>query len=108
MEDTTRMNILVTGGAGYLGSELVQMLLASGHRVRVLDNMSYGGRPLLGVWTHPSFELVRGNICDGETTESALEGIDAVVHLAAIVGDPAWARQPELARATNLETLWSS
>ncbi len=51
------MNILVTGGAGYIGSTLVPLLLADGHLVRVLDTLLHGGDSLLGVWSHPSFEF---------------------------------------------------
>jgi nucleoside-diphosphate-sugar epimerase len=97
------MNILVTGGAGYIGSMLVPMLLSEGHRVRVLDTLLHGGEPLLGVWSHPCFEFVRGDVCNRETLQAAVAGIDAVVHLAAIVGDPACSRQPDLARAVNLQ-----
>jgi nucleoside-diphosphate-sugar epimerase len=97
------MNILVTGGAGYIGSTLVHLLLADGHRVRVLDKLLHGGEPLLGVWSHPCFEFVQGDICDQAKLRSALAGIEGVVHLAAIVGDPACARQPDLARAVNLQ-----
>ncbi len=98
------MNILVTGGAGYIGSTLVPLLLADGHRVRVLDTLLHGGESLLGVWAHPDFEFVRGDLCDGASRRAALTGIEAVVHLAAIVGDPACARQPDLARAVNLQS----
>jgi nucleoside-diphosphate-sugar epimerase len=98
------MNIVVTGGAGYIGSTLVPLLLGNGHRVRVVDNLMYGGRALLGVWAHPSFEFVHVDIRDHETVRKCLEEIDAVVHLAAIVGDPACARQPELAQAVNLDS----
>ena len=97
------MKILVTGGAGYVGSTLVPLLLARGHRVRVLDNLIHGGQPLLPVWADPSFEFRRGDIRDRATLREALKGVEAVVHLAAIVGDPACAREPELARAVNLD-----
>src|SRR5271168_98906 len=97
------MNILVTGGAGYIGSTLVPLLLAEGHRVRVLDTLLHGGESLLGVWCHPGFEFVRGDIRDRALVQTALSGMQAVVHLAAVVGDPACARQPDLARAVNLE-----
>ena len=72
------MNVLVTGGAGYMGSVLCQLLLQNGHKVRVLDSLIHGGH-------------------------AALDQIDAVVNLAAIVGDPACAREPEIARAVNQE-----
>lgn len=97
------MRVLVTGGAGYLGSTLVAGLLRAGHSVRVLDNLTFGGRALLGVWTHKDFELLIGDVRDADTVRNALAGIDAVVHLAAVVGDPACARQPDLARETNLD-----
>jgi nucleoside-diphosphate-sugar epimerase len=97
------MNILVTGGAGYLGSTLVPLLLAEGHRVRVLDTLLHGGESLLGVWSHPDFDFVLGNVCDQATVRASVAGTDAVVHLAAIVGDPACSRQPKLAQSVNLQ-----
>jgi nucleoside-diphosphate-sugar epimerase len=97
------MNVLITGGAGYIGSTLAPQLLASGHRVRVLDALLHGGRALLPVWAHARFEFLRGDVRDRAAVARALDGVDAVVHLAAIVGDPACAKQPELARAVNLE-----
>jgi nucleoside-diphosphate-sugar epimerase len=94
---------LITGGAGYLGSTLAPLLLAAGHQVRVLDHLAHGGESLLGVWGHPGFEFVRGDIRDSTTVRTAVLGRDAVVHLAAVVGDPACSRQQDLARATNLD-----
>ena len=93
------MNVLVTGGAGYLGSVLSAQLLAEGHRVRVVDSLAYGGESLLGLYPYDGFEFVHGDVRD----DVPLDGIDAVVHLAAIVGDPACRRQPELASAVNLD-----
>jgi nucleoside-diphosphate-sugar epimerase len=98
------MKILVTGGAGYIGSTLVPMLLAEGHSARVLDTLLHDGSPLLPNWSHPGFEFVRADIRDAASRKLAVAGMDAVVHLAAIVGDPACSRQPELARAVNLES----
>lgn len=97
------MKILITGGAGYVGSTLAPLLLAAGHQVRVLDHLAHGGESLLGVWCHPEFEFIRGDIRDRTTVRTAVSGRDAVVHLAALVGDPACSRQPDLARATNLD-----
>src|SRR5262245_9697786 len=97
------MKVLVTGGAGYMGSCLVPALLAGGHGVRVLDNLSHGGEPLLPAWSHPDFELLKGDLRRAETLRSAVQRMDAVVHLAAVVGDPACAREPEVARAVNLD-----
>jgi nucleoside-diphosphate-sugar epimerase len=98
------MKILVTGGAGYVGSTLVPLLLAEGHQVRVLDSLLHGGESLLGAWSHPSFQFIRGDICDQSVMQAAVSGVDAVVHLAAIVGDPACARKPDLARTVNLDS----
>jgi nucleoside-diphosphate-sugar epimerase len=97
------MEILVTGGAGYVGATLAPTLLAKGHRVRVLDSLLHGGGSLLGVWAHPNFEFRHGDVRDAETVRAALDGADAVVHLAAIVGDPACAREPDVARSVNLD-----
>jgi nucleoside-diphosphate-sugar epimerase len=97
------MKILITGGAGYIGSTLTPFLLAAGHQVRVLDYLAYGGQSLLGVWAHPGFEFIPGDIRDREVVRMAVGDRDAVVHLAAIVGDPACSREPDLARSTNLD-----
>lgn len=97
------MKILVTGGAGYVGSTLVPMLLAAGHEVRVLDILMHGGDSLLGVWSDPRFRLMHEDIRDGAAVNEAVTGVEAVVHLAAVVGDPACAREPDLARKINLE-----
>ena len=85
-----------------MGSTLTPLLLAAGHQVRVLDHLAYGGESLLGVWCKPGFEFMRGDIRDCATVCAAVSGREAVVHLAAVVGDPACARQPDMARATNL------
>ncbi len=95
------MRVLVTGGAGYVGSTLVPLLLNEGHEVRVLDSLCHGSYSLFGVWAHPAFRFHRGDVRDPTVVRRALEGAEAVVHLAAIVGDPACARDPDLARAVN-------
>ena len=94
---------LVTGGAGYVGSVLVPLLLAGGRSVRALDSLLHGGvSSLLGSWSDERFEFVRGDVRDEETLRGALSDVGEVVHLAAVVGDPACAREPEHARDVNL------
>lgn len=95
--------MLVTGGAGFIGSILVNNLLGNGMRVRILDNLQEGGYSLLNVWNHPKFEAVIGDITSARVREQALDGIDTVIHLAAIVGDPASSRQPERTVDVNLD-----
>jgi len=97
------MRILVTGGAGYVGSTLVPMLLEQGHRVRVLDSLKFGGAGLLPCCQNRFFELVKADVCDEKAVARALDGVEAVVHLAAIVGYPACKKEPHVAHATNVE-----
>jgi nucleoside-diphosphate-sugar epimerase len=101
------MKVLVTGGAGYIGSVLTSHLLQVGHRVRVLDALMFGGESLLGVYDHSDFEFVRADVREAEEVAPALEGVDAVIHLAAIVGEPACRMYAELARTTNLDATIS-
>jgi len=97
------LKVLVTGGAGYIGSVLIRQLLQNSYQVRVLDILNFGGESLLGVLNHPSFEFVKGDVRNKKLLKDVIEDIDAVVHLAAIVGDPACAKEPEIARETNLD-----
>jgi nucleoside-diphosphate-sugar epimerase len=97
------MRILVTGGAGYVGSTLVPMLLEQGHQVRVYDILKFGGHGLLPCCQYRSFELIKGEITDEADLAKALDGVDAIIHLAAIVGYPACKKEPQLAQATNVE-----
>jgi nucleoside-diphosphate-sugar epimerase len=95
---------LVTGGAGYVGSVLVAELLEAGRRVRVLDSLVHGSVPsLLLPWGEDGFEFLRGDVRERADRKAALHNVGAVVHLAAIVGDPACSRQPAVARAVNLD-----
>lgn len=97
--------VLVTGGAGYVGSLLAGSLLREGYRVVVFDTLSFGGAALLHVWSHPNFEFVKGDVSSSKNVQELFAGreVDHVVHLAAIVGDPACAREPERATRVNRE-----
>src|SRR5438105_3614819 len=97
------MDVLITGGAGYLGSVLAQTLLSAGHRVVVFDRLMYSGLSLLGLAGVDGFRFIRGDIRDPSQVRNALRGIEVVVHLAALVGDPACANRSLDAMAVNLE-----
>jgi nucleoside-diphosphate-sugar epimerase len=94
---------LVTGGAGYVGAVVVEALLDAGREVRVLDNLLHGQDEVAGALAARGADVRIGDVGDQGLRSAAIEGIDAIVHLAAIVGDPACARDPELARKTNVE-----
>lgn len=95
--------VLVTGGAGYIGSVLVRLLLAQDYEVVVVDNLSFGGESIVELLNDPHFSFVKGDIRDAALMENVLSGVDYVAHLAAIVGDPACAKEPELTRSINLD-----
>lgn len=95
--------ILVTGGAGYIGSVLVRQLLARGYKVKVADVLRSGGESLLEVYRNPDFEFVKADIRDKNAMQAAVQGCDYIIHLAAIVGDPACKQEPELAKSINLD-----
>lgn len=97
---TARPHVLVVGGAGYIGSVFVRMLLAEGWRVRVLDNMLYVQTSLDGI-ADKHLSVMRGDVTNINDVVGAIEGIDAVVYLAEIVGDAACAQRPERALKTN-------
>lgn len=84
------MHILITGGAGFIGSHCIEAAKAAGHRVRVLDDLSSGSRQNVA----PGAELVAGTVTDFDQVQAAAEGCDAVLHLAALVSVPQSMREP--------------
>ena len=98
----TPQNVLVIGGAGYIGSALVEHLLERGLHVRVLDKLVYGVEPIEEFLDHPSFELVEGDFRQVDNVVDAVQGMDAVVHLGAIVGDPSCALNEDITTEVNL------
>jgi nucleoside-diphosphate-sugar epimerase len=97
------VRVLVTGGAGYIGMLAVERLRSAGHDVNVLDVLLHGQDELSARLEEVGAKVIRGDVRDAGARAAALEDVEAVVHLAAIVGDPACALDPELARAVNVE-----
>jgi nucleoside-diphosphate-sugar epimerase len=94
-------HVLIVGGAGYLGSVLVRILVARGYRVRVLDSLLFGRTSLSALADEPDCELIAGDVRDIQLVVQAMKGCDAVIDLAAIVGDPACEEHQELANEVN-------
>ena len=99
------MKILVTGGAGYIGSILVPELLARGHEVTVLDSFMFRQASLLQNCADPNFDVLHGDVRDTALMEGIYPKFDVIVPLAGIVGAPACARHPETTRQVNYETI---
>ncbi|HKT80002.1 MAG TPA: NAD-dependent epimerase/dehydratase [Vicinamibacterales bacterium] len=97
--------VLVTGGAGYLGSTLVPMLLDRGFAVTVVDNFMYGQDSLSAVCHHPAFSLVRGDVRSKTTMAPLVKNADVIIPLAALVGAPLCDRDPLAATSTNLQAI---
>lgn len=94
--------VLVTGGAGYIGSALLSKLLRNGYKVRLLDQMFFGTSPIVSVLNHPNLEVVRGDFRQVDKVVQCMRDVNSVVHLGAIVGDPACALDEDLTIETNL------
>lgn len=93
--------VLVTGGAGYIGCVMVRQLLDKGYSVRVIDSLKWGGESLFDLITNNDFELQKGDIRNIEDVRKALINVNYVIHLAAIVGDPACSKFSDEAKETN-------
>lgn len=97
------MNILITGGAGFVGSTLVPLLLKEGFDVTVVDNLMYHQHSLLGNALYKNLHFIFGDIRDEAVMKSAIRNADVIIHLAAIVGEPACRMHPDLAKSVNLQ-----
>jgi nucleoside-diphosphate-sugar epimerase len=98
-----KWTVLVTGGAGYVGSVLVPKLLAAGHEVRVLDTYYFGTHVLDAVEGHPRLTELPGDMRQRAVLERAVPGCDAVIHLACISNDPSFELDPGLGRSINYD-----
>ncbi|QPJ65272.1 MAG: SDR family oxidoreductase [Candidatus Nitrohelix vancouverensis] len=97
--------ILITGGAGYLGSTLTPSLLEAGHDVTVLDNFLYGQASLNHVCHHPAFHVVKGDVRVESTISPLLKQADVVIPLAALVGAPICSADPVGAQTVNHDAI---
>lgn len=100
-------NVLVTGGAGYVGCVLVPKLLAKGYRVKVLDLYLFGEDVLDAVKGHPHLEQIKGDIRDRALLEKVIPGTDALIHLACISNDPSFELDPQLSKSVNYDAFLS-
>ena len=98
-------SVLVTGGAGYIGSVLTERLLQHDHEVTVLDNLMYNQNSILYLSHYRKFNFIKGDARDKKLIADAVKGKDFVIPLAAIVGAPACDKNPELATTTNLGSV---
>jgi nucleoside-diphosphate-sugar epimerase len=94
-------SVLVTGGAGYIGCVLCEMLLDAGHTVKILDRLYFGREPLAELSNRPGFEVVKEDI--RYVGQAPFEGVDVVMHLAAISNDPSCDLDPEISNSVNVE-----
>lgn len=99
------MNILITGGAGYIGSMLVSYLLELGNKVTVIDNLQFGPSSLFGVCGNSNFTFVRGDVRNADLVKQHLADKDCIIPLAAVVGAPACDSDPDYAREVNLDAV---
>jgi nucleoside-diphosphate-sugar epimerase len=97
--------VLITGGAGYLGSVLTEILLSKGYQVTVIDNLSYKQISVAPFAYHPNFDFILGDVTNESLLKSLVEKHDVIIPLAAIVGMPACKAQPELTVKVNYEQV---
>ena len=99
------MKVLITGGAGYIGSVLTPWLLGKGHDVTVIDNLYYRQNSLLHVCANKNFDFMRGDARDEHLIKGIIGQFDVIIPLAAMVGAPLCERNKALARSVNLDAV---
>jgi nucleoside-diphosphate-sugar epimerase len=97
------MKILITGGAGYVGTSMIPQLLQKNYKVHVFDSLLFGGDAILPFFRHPNFEFTRGDIRNFDALKKVIKDADIIIHLAAIVGFPACRKDPDLAKTVNVD-----
>jgi len=97
------MKVLITGGAGYIGSTMVPVLIKKGYNVTVLDSLLFNQAPLLDYCSEENFEFIQGDICNYDLVNKLLSNADIIIPLAAIVGAPACKRNPSITQIVNYD-----
>ena len=101
------MKILITGGAGYLGSVIVDKMLKAGYEVIVLDKLLFNQTSLLSYTSNPKFKFIYGDVRNVELLQTLCKEADVIIPLAAIVGFPACASDPKLAKEINFDQIFN-
>lgn len=99
----TRTHIFVTGGAGFIGSALVPLLISKDYLVTIYDLFNFGSETLFSCTFSPNLRLIKGDVRDEELLKESMKDADFIIHLAAIVGYPACSKNPELAQTVNVD-----
>lgn len=97
------LKVLITGGAGYVGTSLIPQLLEKKYKVICFDNLMFGGDSILPFFRNENFSFIKGDIRDKDLLANAVKGVDIIIHLAAIVGFPACRKEPDLAKSVNVD-----
>lgn len=101
----TKEKVLITGGAGYIGSVLTKELLKLGYCVTVVDNLMYKQNSLSHCFSDPNFKFIKGDVCNHEMMKPLIKEAQIIIPLAAIVGAPACDRNPKLAKMINYDAM---
>ena len=98
-----KKEVLITGGAGYIGTTLIPELLVKGYNVTVYDSLSYEGDILIPYFANPNFKFIKGDILEKDKLQKAVEGKDVIIHLAALVGYAACERNHNMTQLVNCD-----
>lgn len=101
-----KKRILVTGGAGYIGSVLISKLLKKGYNICIIDSLYFSDSGIQKFMNQENFQLINGDIRNRELIKKHMDGVDAVIHLAAIANDPSGELIPKLTRSINLDSYY--